>query len=363
MMNKDLKTALIFENLFSWGGACVVNKSLMEMLPNADIYALFGSQQFVNEKLMERKVKFSFLNKFPFIKKFYTHYLPFWPVAIESFDLSEYDLVISSSHWVAKGCISSQNALHISYVHTPMRFLWDLRHEYSKYSLLKSPLLNYLRMWDVSSSNRADRLIVVSDFVSDRCQRYWGREPDRVIHPPVQLYDGDLVSYSKRDNYFVSGAPFAENKGGEFLIECARELGFELKIIGKSRGYKKLKRLAKNARNIEFLGRVSDRKKWQVMKGSKGFLATGIEDFGIFPVEAISCGTPVLALKRGGYLDTVTESVNGVFYSKNKINFFKEGMKNLTKRDWDAKRVRESVQEFNEDRFKREVEEFVRKSI
>lgn len=363
MMNKDLKTALVFENLFTWGGACVVNKSLMEIFPNADIYALFGSQKFVDENLMEKRVKFSFLNRFPFIKKLYTHYLPLWPVAIESFDLSEYDLIISSSHWVAKGCITSQDALHISYIHTPMRFLWDLRHKYNKFGLLKSPLLNYLRMWDVSSSNRADRLIAVSNFVSNRCERYWGRKPDQVIHPPVELYKGELMPYSQRENYFVAGAPFAENKGGEFLIECAKKLGFRVKVIGKSRGYGKLRKTARSMNNVEFLGRISDNEKWGVMKKSRGFLATGIEDFGIFPVEAIGCGTPVLALKKGGYLETVTEGVNGVFYSKNSIKNFEEGMRNLTKKDWDPQKLNESVKKFNGDRFKREVEEFVRKSI
>jgi glycosyltransferase involved in cell wall biosynthesis len=361
MISKDLKVAFVFENLFSWGGAAVVNKSLLEIFPNADIYALFGKQEFADKYYSGKKIKFSFLNKYPFIKKLYTYYLPLWPVAIESFDLSKYDLVISSSHSVAKGCITGEDTMHISYIHTPMRYLWDQKDLYSKYGLLKVPFLNYLRMWDVSSSSRVDKIITNSKFVSNRCKRYWGREADTVINPPVSIYKDKLVEYKDRDNYFVIGAPFAENKGGRFAIECAKELGFTLKVLGKSRGYKKLKRLAKGDKNIEFLGKVSDEDKWKILSRAKGFLATGIEDFGIFPLEAVSCGTPVLALSKGGYLESIQEGVNGVFYDKNTLNSFKKGMAKLKEKDWEVLRVRDSAKDMGVDRFKKEIEEFIKK--
>ena len=363
MINKDLKVALVFENLFSWGGAAVVNQQFVELFPDADIYSLFGKQSFSDKYFNGKKVKISFLNRLPFPNKLHTYYLPLWPVAIETFDLSEYDLVISSSHSVAKGCITSQNSTHISYVHSPMRFLWDLKDIYSKHGILKAPILNYIRMWDVASSSRPDRVVTISDFVNNRCKRYWGREADMIIHPPVHFYDGELIPHSKRGDYFVVGAPFAENKGGRFVVECAIELGFNLKVIGKSRGFKRLKRLAKGSRNIQFLGVISEEEKWSVMSKAKGFLATGIEDFGIFPVEAMSCGTPVLALRRGGYLDTVKEGVNGVFFSNYKVEDFKSGIQRLKEKEWDVKEVRESVKHFSTERFKREVEEYVRNSI
>jgi glycosyltransferase involved in cell wall biosynthesis len=351
MMIKNKKVALVFENLFSWGGTSVVNKSLLEIFPQADVFALFGSQQFSDKYLNGKKIKFSFLNKFPFVNKLYPFYLPFWPIAIESLDLSSYDLVISSSSWVAKGCITSEDALHISYIHTPMRFLWDQKSTYSKYGLIKAPFLNYLRMWDVSSSRRPEKIITNSKFVSRRCKRYWGREADIVINPPVYLYDGELVDYRKRDNYFVTGAPFAENKGGDFLIECARELKFNLKIIGKSRGYTKLKRKARNNKNIEFLGKISEEEKWKILSNAKGFLATGIEDFGIFPIEAISCGTPVLALNRGGYKESIVDGVNGIFYDSNTLEKFKIGMERFCDIDWNNGAVSVSVKKFIAKRF------------
>jgi glycosyltransferase involved in cell wall biosynthesis len=363
MIKKNLKVALVFENLFSFGGATIVNQHFANMFPDADIFALFGTQEFSDKYFEGRDIKFSFLNKYPFIKKLYTFYLPLWPVAIESFDLSDYDLVISASHSVAKGCITSESAVHISYIHTPMRYLWDQKDIYSKYGLIKAPFLNYLRMWDVSSARRAEKIITNSKFVSKRCKRYWGREADQVIYPPVKLYEGKLIPYQEREDYFVVGAPFAENKGGEFVIECARELGFNLKIIGRSRGYKKLKRKSRGVKSVEFLGRVSEEVKWELLSRAKGFLAMGIEDFGIFPVEAVSCGTPVLALGKGGYLESIVEGINGVFFSKNTLNSFREGMKKLTSKEWKVERVRESAKRFDENRFRREVEEFVRKSI
>jgi glycosyltransferase involved in cell wall biosynthesis len=216
-------------------------------------------------------------------------------------------------------------------------------------------------MWDVSSSSRVDKIITNSKFVSNRCKRYWGREADTVINPPVSIYKDKLVEYKDRDNYFVIGAPFAENKGGRFAIECAKELGFTLKVLGKSRGYKKLKRLAKGDKNIEFLGKVSDEDKWKILSRAKGFLATGIEDFGIFPLEAVSCGTPVLALSKGGYLESIQEGVNGVFYDKNTLNSFKKGMAKLKEKDWEVLRVRDSAKDMGVDRFKKEIEEFIKK--
>jgi glycosyltransferase involved in cell wall biosynthesis len=359
MKTSNQKVAIVVEKFFSLGGANVVNLEFAKMFPNADIYALFGSKEFVEKHLTDRVVKFSFLNKIPFISKLYTFFLPLWPVGVESFDLSGYDLVISSSHSVAKGCITSQSTKHVSYIHTPMRYLWDLKDVYSKYRLLKSPFLNYLRVWDVMSSRRPDFLISNSNFVASRCKRYWGREVDRVIYPPVNLYTGSLVEYEDRGNYFVAGAPFAENKGGDFLISCAKELGFNLKIIGSGRGTNRLKILARGCKNIEFLGRVSQDEKWSVISNAKGFLACGIEDFGIFPVESISCGTPVLALGKGGYMESVIEGVNGAFYSDNTVESFRKGLELLQSKKWGIEELSESVKDFNTERFVREVDDFI----
>ena len=232
---------------------------------------------------------------------------------------------------------------------------------YSKYGLLKSLILNYLRSWDVVSSNRIDRFLTNSKFVSDRCKRYWGKEADQVIYPPVNLYSGKLIPYKEREDYFVIGAPFAENKGGRMVIDLAREYGFNLKIIGKSRKFKELKRYSNGIKNVEFLGRVSEEEKWNILCHAKGFLAMGIEDFGIFPVEAISCGTPVLAINRGGYRETVVENVNGLFFEDKE--YFTKQLDKLVSRDWNINNMKKSVEKYSVERFKKEVEEFVINSI
>jgi len=186
---------------------------------------------------------------------------------------------------------------------------------------------------------------------------------DGVIYPPVSLYGGNLIEFSDRRDYFVAGAPFAENKGGEFLIECAKELKFNLKVVGDGRGSSRLKQLAKGCGNIEFLGRVSEKEKWDVLSNARGFIACGIEDFGIFPVESISCGTPVLALKRGGYMESVVDGKSGVFYSENSLSSFKDGLGRLVSIDWDIGVMQKSVDRFSKERFKREVEGLVGNSI
>ncbi len=341
------------------GGGNVVNLEFAKLFADADIFILFGSRDLVEEYLPGRNVRFTFLNKVPFIRRIYTFLLPLWPMAVESFDLSKYDLVVSSSHAVAKGCITSESATHVSYVHTPMRYLWDLKDVYSNDKFLRAPFLNYLRVWDGMSASRPDCIIANSKFVSSRIKRYWGRDSDRVIYPPVDLYSGSFVPYKDRGDYYVVGAPFAENKGGEFVIQCAKELGFNLKVIGSGRGEKRLKRLARGCKNIEFLGRVSQEEKWSVMSNAKGFIGCGVEDFGIFPVESISCGTPVLALNGGGYMESVVDGVNGVLYSKNTVEKFRDGMERLVGIKWDIGSMVESVEGFGKERFGKEVEDCI----
>jgi glycosyltransferase involved in cell wall biosynthesis len=241
-----------------------------------------------------------------------------------------------------------------------MRYLWDLKDVYiRKRNIFKDLFLNYLRVWDVMSSSRPDHIIANSNFVARRIKRYWGRDADRVIYPPVDLYDGNLVDYKDREDYFVVGAPFAENKGGEFIIECAKELGFNLKIIGSGRGERSLKRLAKGCKNIEFLGRVSEEDKYKVVSNAKGFIGCGIEDFGIFVVESISCGTPVLCLSKGGYIESVVDGVNGVLYSENTVEGFKDGMGKLVSIKWDVDIVSKSFVRFGKERFEKEVEDCI----
>ena len=216
-----MRIALVGEALWSMGGANHVLESLCEIYPQADIYALFGNRKYVSEGIGKHKIRLSFLNSFPFIKRIYRYTYFLWPLAIESFDLSSYDLVISASYSVAHGVLTSVDTKHIAYVHTPMRYAWDLKDMYfnkknfSFWKRLVIPVfLTYLRTWDVSASRRADVLIANSSFVKKRIEKYWDREVDFVLNPPVNLYKGKVVK--QKEKYFVAGAPFEPNKGENF---------------------------------------------------------------------------------------------------------------------------------------------------
>lgn len=363
---KNLKVAIVSDHCFSYGGAAYTTKMLGSLFDNPDYYFLMGSEREAEGYFHTKNIFFSFLNRFPFVKRYYRYTYFLWPAAIESFNLSEYDLVISSSFSVSHGAIVGTNTKHIAYIHTPMRYAWDLSKEYfGKSFFLKRWIilffLNLLRIWDVSASSRADILITNSKFIKDRVWKYWRRGVDMVIHPPVELYDGKLIE--KRENYFVAGAPFEKNKGGEFILECASWMGFELKIIGGGDDFKKFRNRYSKFKNISFLGRVSQREKYRILSHAKGFICAGIEDFGIFPVEAMSCGTPVLAYMGGGYMDSVKDGVNGFFFREHTISEFREIYGKFLSTKWKRERIKRSVERFSEERFRGEMERIILKNI
>lgn len=364
MKDNKKKVAIVTESLWKMGGANRVLEALAEMYAHADIYALVGNERNISETIRSHNIKYSFLNKIPFIKNIYRYTYFLWPLAIESFDLSEYDLVISSSASVAHGCITNVNAKHVAYIHSPMRYAWDLKNVYfnkKHFGLWKRLVipffLTYLRAWDVSASQRPDLLIANSEFVAKRCQKYWGRIPNFVIYPPVDLYSGKIIR--NREDYIVCGAPLEPNKGGEFILNCAKELGFNLKVIGNGSLLKKLKRMYSKYPNIEFSGWVDEKEKWTLLSHAKGFVIPGVEDFGIFPVEAISCGTPVLAFKKGGALETVKEGLNGVFFEEHSLESFQKGFKALVSKKWNSKKIVESSAVYEKKRFVKEFEKYL----
>lgn len=358
--NKYHKVAFVTESLYSMGGANRVLEKFLEIFPNADIYALFGDRKKISKKLNNSKIYFSFLNKFLFIQKTYryTHFL--WPLAIEQFDFSNYDLVISSSSSVAHGAITPIYCKHICYLHSPMRYAWDLKDLYMKetrFGFLKKIIvkcfLNFNRVWDTTACQRPDLIIANSEFVKDRAEKYWGRDIDCVIHPPVDAYKGRL--HLEKENYFVSGAPFEPNKGGDLLMYCASIMKFNLKVIGEGSMKKRLERKYKKYKNIQFLGKITDIEKWNVLSKASGYILTGIEDFGIFPVEAMSCGTPVLAYARGGVLETVLDGETGILFKKQELKSFKEGFNKMNRKKWDYKYIQKYSQKFTKTDFKKKV--------
>ncbi len=360
--SREYKVALITESLWRMEGANKVLESFALIYPNSDIFALFGQKNYLSKEILKHNISFSFLNKVPFIKHIYRYAFNFWPVATEQFDLSNYDLVISCSSSVAHGVITPLDCKHVAYINSPMRYAWDLAPLYTsliRFGFLKRTIkeigVSFNRLWDVVAAQRADIIMTNSMFVKKRVEKYWGREVNAVIYPPVDIYKGRIVL--KRKNYFVSGAPFEANKRGDFLLECASKLGFNLKIVGTGSMKRKLRRKYKEFKNIEFLDWITDEEKWKLISNAEGFIVPGIEDYGIFCAEAISCGTPVIAFNQGGSREIVKEGISGIFFDKWDVGEFERVFKKFSNMNWDYIGVQKSMNNINStEDFKREIQ-------
>ena len=318
---KDSNIALIHDWFLnsSLGGAEKVTLSIDEFLSreytSPEIFSLTSNLRAPNHDfLRDREIKTSFIQKLPFGKKMVHNYLPLLPFAVEQIDLSEYDLIISSSHAFAKGVITNPYQLHISYVHTPMRYAWDQMYTYLRQSTLSRLgfqlpiryILYKLREWDFTSSKRIDFLVANSNFTAKRIKKYWNRD-SKVIHPPVTV---ERFDYKKsRQNYYLSVNRLVPNKRIDLLISAFNKLGLPLIIIGDGPERRKLESIANP--NIKFLRKIKNSEVEEYMSRCRAFVYSGLEDFGIAPVEAMASGSPVIAFAKGGILDTVNCLING----------------------------------------------------
>ena len=303
----------------SFGGAEKVTILIDEFLTNKysipDLFSLSSDIESSNKSfLKERLINTSLIEKLPFGKNKIQNYLPFLPFAIEQIDLRNYDMIVSSSHAFAKGVITSPNQLHISYIHTPMRYAWDQMNVYINHSNLTKygleiPLryiLYKLRQWDFTSAQRIDHLIANSNFTAKRIKKYWGLDAD-IIYPPVNI---KKFNYKKnRGDFYLSVNRLVPNKRIDLLIKAFNKLSLPLIIIGDGPERSKLKNIAKS--NIIFLNRASDLNVKDYLSRCRAFVYAGLEDFGIAPVEAMASGAPVIAFGKGGLLDTVNCLNNG----------------------------------------------------
>ena len=312
---KDSNIAIVHDWFLkkSFGGSenvtFIINNLLNNKYSNPDIFCLTSnSDNLKRESFKKSKIYTSFIQSLPFGKTNVQKYLPILPYAVEQFDLRKYDLVISSSHAFAKGVLTSPDQLHISYVHTPMRYAWDQMQIYleksalSKYGL-EIPLrfiLYKLREWDFYSSQRLDYIIANSNFTSKRIKKYWGLDSE-VIHPPVNT---KRFKYNEsRGDYYLSVNRLVPNKRIDLLIKAFNRLNLPLIIIGDGPERLKLEKMSNS--NIKFLRQISNSEVEKYMSRCKAFIYAGIEDFGIAPVEAMASGSPVIAYGKGGILDTV----------------------------------------------------------
>lgn len=308
----ELRVAVVHDWLTVYGGAERVLEQMLEVFPQADLYCVCDFLAPADRGFLRgRQPTTSFIQRLPGAQRHYRSYLPWMPLAIEQLDLGGYDLVLSSSHAVAKGVLTGPDQLHVSYVHSPMRYAWDMQHQYLRESGLDRGvkgwlarwMLHRLRQWDLRTANGVDVFLANSDFIARRIWKTYRREAT-VLYPPVQL---DRFTFSpQKDDYYFTVSRLVPYKRIDAIIEAFRTMpGRRLKVAGDGPDRRKLERLAQGAPNIELLGHTSDSDVARLMARARALVFAAEEDFGIVPLEAQASGTAVLAYAKGGAVETV----------------------------------------------------------
>jgi glycosyltransferase involved in cell wall biosynthesis len=367
----ELKVALLFYWFVSHGGGEQVMESLAEMFPQADLFCLVADPATMTPRLRALRLTTSFLQKIPGALRWYRHFLPLQPFALEQLDLSGYDLVISLESGPAKGVLTHADTCHICYCLSPMRYLWDL---YPAYRRSLGPLVrtvfsltsHYLRIWDLASASRVDYFGAISQTVASRVRKHYRRDAP-VIYPPVKVANGYLDD--KTDDYYLVVGRLVEYKRVDLAIEACNQLNRRLRIIGKGDQYESLRKLA--GPTVEFLGHADDRTVQENYARCRALLFPAEEDFGIVPVEAQSFGRPVIAYGRGGALETVIgystedeagpETSTGIFFTEQTPESLADAIVRFESLEakFSPEFIRSSVRRFDVPRFKAEMYEFI----
>jgi len=371
-----MRKALVHDWYTVYGGAERCVESFTKIWDDFDHFSLIDTLSDENRQIIlkGKPTVNSFIQKLPFAKKKYRNYLPFFPLAIEQFDLNEYDLIISSSSSVAKGVLTRPDQLHISYVYSPVRYAWDLYHQYLEESGLQTGIKGFLakyflhkvRIWDYATANRPDYYIAISKYVAKRIKKIYGKE-SIVIYPPV-----DTKSFTISDTteeYYITCSRMVPYKKIDLIVEAFAKTNKKLLVIGEGPDEKKIKSMV--TQNTELLGFVKKKEMIELVSKAKAFIFAAEEDFGIAPIEAQAAGVPVIAFGKGGGLETINgifpgsttkgSNITGVFFEKQNVEsllgaveYFEENP-HLFKKE----AIRENAQKFSIERFEREFEETV----
>jgi glycosyltransferase involved in cell wall biosynthesis len=307
-----MKVAIVCDWLVTYAGAERVLEQILELYPEADLFAVVDFIKPEERGFIKNKpVTTTFIQNLPKAKTKYRSYLPFMPIAIEQLDVSAYDLVISSSHCVAKGVLTGPNQMHISYVHSPIRYAWDLQHQYLRESRLDHGLkgkaakaiLHYMRMWDVRTSNGVDYFIANSQFIAKRIWKCYRRKAE-VIYPPVDI--DSFAFCNTKEGYYMTASRMVPYKKIDIIVQAFTQMpDKKLIVIGTGPDFDKIK--AKAGPNVQMMGYQPNEVLREKMQKAKAFVFAAEEDFGIVPVEAQACGTPVIAYGKGGALETIKD--------------------------------------------------------
>ena len=365
-----MKIAIVHDWLVTYAGSERVIEQMLQLIPDADLFCLFDILPEEERAFLRgKKASTSFLQKLPFKATLYRKFLPLMPLAVEQFDLSAYDVIISNCHATSKGVITGPEQYHISYIHTPIRYAWDMQNEYLQASQPGRPtnlamrvLLHYIRLWDVSASSRPDVILASSTFIARRIRKIYRRESE-VLYPPV---DVELFSYQeKKSDYYITASRLVPYKRIDLIMEAFRGMpDKKLTVIGDGPDAEKIKKLA--AGNIQWLGYLSKEALRKHMQNARAFIFAAKEDFGITPLEAQACGTPVIAFRGGCAAETIRgldhPTPSGVFFLEQTSRSIQEAVElfESVSEKIEPQACRNNAERFSNQRFKQEFGEHLR---
>ncbi|HEV8609492.1 MAG TPA: glycosyltransferase [Thermoanaerobaculia bacterium] len=352
-----MKTAVVHDWLNGMRGGEKVLEAILPLVPNPTIFTLFHVPGSVSREIERYPIRASGLNRLPLARRRYRHYLPLYPRAIESFDLASFDLVVSSSHCVAKGAIARDGTPHLCYCHTPVRYAYEQFDVYfprgaTRFWSAKKSIIGRLRRWDQATADRPTRYLANSTAVADRIRRHYGRD-STVVHPPVdvEFFHG---SNAGRDDFLLAVGSLVPYKRYDLAIAAARRLERPLVIVGKGPEERRLRALAPSS--VRIVSGVDPEALRELYRTCHAFVQPGEEDFGISLVEALACGAPVAALGRGGARDTVRHGENGFLSVEDTAEALASAVENLSRISFDYTAVRATALPFARDRFDREFD-------
>jgi glycosyltransferase involved in cell wall biosynthesis len=359
------RVAIIHYWLVSMRGGENVLEALCEIFPQADIFTHVYDPEKTSAPIRKRNIVTTFINSLPRARRFYKHYLPLMPLALEQLDLRGYDLIISSESGPAKGVIPPAEAVHICYCHSPMRYIWNMFHDYRESAgwlrrLLMLPLCHYLRLWDTAASMRVDHFIANSQTVAARIKKYYRRHA-AIIHPPVAVDRFASVPASEIADYYLLAGELVAYKRPELAVEACNRLGRNLVVIGGGELLAKMRRLA--GPTVSVLGQQPFAVLRHHLARCRALIFPGEEDFGILPVEAMSSGRPVIAFGRGGLTETVAEGVTGVFFPAQTVAALVAAIQDFEHMQFDPRAIRAHAEKFSAERFAAEFTAAVETAI
>lgn len=363
-----MRVAIVHDYLNQFGGAERVLAALMEAFPNAPVFTLLYDQSALPVKFDERRIHTSFLQRMPGARRHHRYFPLLMPLAVEQFDLRNFDVVFSATHSFGKGIITSPHTLHISYCFTPTRYVWDDSHKYvrefSRSALFQkfAPMaLSYIRLWDYFASQRVDTYVTLSQYVARRIKKYYGREA-KVMPPPVNVKKFRVKK--EHEGYYLVVSRLVPYKRVDLAIEACEKLGRRLVVVGTGPEVEELKERARVAarggqQQTEFRGFVSEEELARLYEGARALLFPQEEDFGITPLEAAASGKPTIAYRAGGAVETIVEGETGIFFDRQEVESLVAAIERYEGRLWHAPSIRAHADLYSHERFLQSVKEVV----